>query len=116
MVICSVVWRDKFFSPKTADLFLLQKRLDIATAVSKSVFDGIIFGVRKARWDETSVSSGPVKMLAAICKAHGFGEGEIELASLLKLKQRVVNSIASGGDLPRLRSVGVSLCYLGSRC
>jgi hypothetical protein len=55
-------------------------------------------------------------MLAAICKAHGFGEGEIELASLLKLKQRVINAIASGGDLPRLRSVGVSLCYLGSRC
>jgi len=47
MVICSVVWRDKFFSPKTADLFLLQKRLDIATAVSKFEFDGIIFGVRK---------------------------------------------------------------------
>ena len=102
--------------PRKAYLFLLRKRLDIAAAVSKSVFDGIIFGVRKARWDETSVSSGPVKMLAAICKAHGFGEGEIELASLLKLKQRVINAIASGGDLPRLRSVGVSLCYLGSRC
>ena len=90
MPIGNIVWRDKFFSPKTACLLFLRKRLDIATAVSKSVFDGIIIGVRKAGWDETYASSGTVKMPAAICKAHGFGKGEIELALLLKLKQPII--------------------------
>ena len=83
--------------PRKAYLFLLRKRLDIATAVSKSVFDGIIIGVRKAGWDETYASSGTVKMPAAICKAHGFGKGEIELALLLN------RLFGSGGDLPGLK-------------
>jgi exopolyphosphatase/pppGpp-phosphohydrolase len=42
-------------------------------------------------------------MLAAICKAHGFGKGEIELAALLTLKPRIITAIASGGDLPGLK-------------
>ena len=96
MPIGNIVWRDKFFSPKSIS-FSLTERLDIATAVSKSVFDGIIIGVRKAGWDETYASSGTVKMPAAICKAHGFGKGEIELALLLN------RLFGSGGDLPGLK-------------
>ena len=36
-------------------------------------------------------------MPAAICKAHGFGKGEIELALLLN------RLFGSGGDLPGLK-------------
>jgi len=103
MAVGSVAWRGKFFSPKTSDPLLLEKQLDAATAASKSVFDDISIGVRKAGWDEAYASSGTVKMLAAICKAHSFGKEEIELASLLTLKSQIITAIASGGDLPGLK-------------
>ena len=103
MAIGSVAWRDKFFSPITSDLLLLEKQLDAATAASKSVFDGISFGVRKAGWQEAYASSGTVKMLAAICQAHGFGKDEIELAALLSLKPQIISAIASSGNLPGLK-------------
>jgi exopolyphosphatase / guanosine-5'-triphosphate,3'-diphosphate pyrophosphatase len=103
MAVGSIAWRDKFFSPKTADLLLLNKQLDAATAASKSVFDSINIGVRKAGWDEAYASSGTVKMLATICKAHGLGKGEIELASLLTLRPQIITAIAGGGDLPGLK-------------
>ena len=103
MAIGSVVWRDKFFSSETKDHLLLEKRLDLAIAASKAVFDGISIAVRKAGWDEAYGSSGTVKMLAAICKAHGFGKEEIDLDSLFKLKPQIINAIASGNDLPGLK-------------
>ena len=77
MAIGSVAWRDKFFSPKTSDPLLLEMQLDAATAASKAVFDGISIGVRKAGWEEAYASSGTVKMLAAICQAHGFEKGRL---------------------------------------
>jgi len=103
MAIGSVAWRDKFFSPKTSDPLLLEKQLDAATAASKAVFDGISIGVKKAGWKEAYASSGTVKMLAAICQAHGFEKGEIELAALLTLKPQIITAIAGGGDLPGLK-------------
>lgn len=103
MAVGSVAWRDKFFSPKTADPLLLQTQLDAATAASKTVFDGISPGVRRIGWQEAYASSGTVKMLAAICQAHGFGKGEIELQALLALRPQLISAIAKGGDLPGLK-------------
>jgi exopolyphosphatase/guanosine-5'-triphosphate,3'-diphosphate pyrophosphatase len=103
MTIGSVAWRDKFFSPKTSDRLLLEMQLDAATAASKAVFDGISIGVRKAGWEEAYASSGTVKMLAAICQAHGFEKGEIELAALQILKPQIITAISDGGDLPGLK-------------
>jgi exopolyphosphatase/guanosine-5'-triphosphate,3'-diphosphate pyrophosphatase len=103
MTIGSVAWRDKFFSPKTSDRFLLEMQLDAATAASKAVFDGISIGVKKAGWEEAYASSGTVKMLAAICQAHGFEKGEIELAALQILKPQIITAISGGGDLPGLK-------------
>ena len=103
MAIGSVAWRDKFFSPKTSDPLLLGKQLDAATAASKAVFDGISIGVKKAGWEEVYAASGTVKMLAAICQAHGFEKGEIELAALQVLKPQIITAISGGGDLPGLK-------------
>lgn len=103
MAVGSVAWRDKFFSPKTADPLLLQAQLDAATAASKAVFGGISPGVRRIGWQEAYASSGTVKMLAAICHAHGFGKGEIELEALLALRPKIISAIAKCGDLPGLK-------------
>jgi exopolyphosphatase/guanosine-5'-triphosphate,3'-diphosphate pyrophosphatase len=103
MAIGSVAWRDKFFSPKTSDRLFLKMQLDAATAASKAVFDGISIGVRKAGWEEAYASSGTVKMLAAICQAHGFEKGKIELAALQILKPQIITAISGGGDLPGLK-------------
>ncbi|PCI77755.1 MAG: hypothetical protein COB20_07535 [SAR86 cluster bacterium] len=103
MAIGSVAWRDKFFSPKTSDPLLLEKQLDAAITASKAVFDDISLAVRKAGWHDAYASSGTVKMLAAICQAHGFGKGEIKLAALLSLKPQIITAIAGGGDLPGLK-------------
>ena len=103
MAIGSVAWRDKFFSPKSSDPLLLEAQVDVATAASKSVFDGISIGVRKAGWHEAYASSGTVKMLAAICQAQGFGKGEIRHDALLALKPLIVTAIADGGNLPGLK-------------
>lgn len=103
MAIGSVAWRDKFFSPKTSDPLLLEKQLDAATAASESVFDGISLAVKKAGWHEAYASSGTVKMLAAICQAHGFGKGEIKLAALVALRSRIIAAIAGSEDLPGLK-------------
>lgn len=103
MAVGSVAWRDKYFSPQTSDPLLLERQLDAATAASKSVFDGISLAVRKAGWQEAYASSGTVKMLAAICQAHGFGKGEITLAALLALKAQIITVIAAGGELHGLK-------------
>ena len=103
MAIGSVAWRDRFFSPKSSDPLLLETQLDAATAASKSVFDGISIGVEKAGWQEAYASSGTVKMLAAICHSHGFGQGEIKLAALIALRPQIITAIAGGGDLPGLK-------------
>ncbi len=124
MAIGSVAWRDKFFSPKTPDPILLDEQLDAATAASESVFNGISLAMRKAGWHEAYASSGTVKMLAAICQAHGFGKGEIKLAALIALKPRIIAAIAGDEDLPGLKErrrelllpglavlVGLMQCY-----
>jgi exopolyphosphatase/guanosine-5'-triphosphate,3'-diphosphate pyrophosphatase len=103
MAIGSVAWRDKFFPEKTSDPFRLEKQLDVATAASKAVFDGISIGVKKAGWEEAYASSGTVKMIAAICQAHGFKKGEIELTALQTLKPQIITAISGGGDLPGLK-------------
>ena len=103
MAIGSVAWRDKFFFQKASDPLLLEMQLDAATAASKAVFDGISIGVKKAGWEEAYASSGTVKMLAAICQAHGFEKGEIELAALQILKPQIITAISGGGDLPGLK-------------
>ena len=103
MAIGSVAWRDKFFFQKASDPLLLEMQLDAATAASKAVFDGISIGVKKAGWEEAYASSGTIKMLAAICQAHGFEKGEIELAALQTLKPQIITAISGGGDLPGLK-------------
>jgi len=103
MGIGSVAWRDKFFSPKTSDSLLLEKQLDAAIAASKAVFDGISIGVKKAGWEEAYASSGSVKMLAAICQAHGFEKGEIKLSALQTLKPQIITAISGGSDLLGLK-------------
>jgi len=104
MAIGSVAWRDRFFSPKTSEPLLLEKQLEAATAASKSAFDSLSLAVTKAGWQEAYASSGTVKMLAAICQAHGFGKGEIKLAALFKLKPQIIAAIAGGGELPGLKA------------
>lgn len=103
MAVGSVAWRDRYFSPQTTDPLLLEQQLEAATTAAKSVFDDISLAVGKAGWDEAYASSGTVKMLAAICQAHGFGKGEIELAALLALKPQIITAIAGNENLPGLK-------------
>lgn len=103
MAAGSVAWRDRFFSPASSDPQLLQTQLDAATAASRTVFDGISPGVAKAGWEEAYASSGTVKMLAAICQAHGYGKGEIGYDALQALRPQIIAAIAEGGELPGLK-------------
>lgn len=103
MAVGSVAWRDKFFFPKSSDPQLLVGQLDAATAASQSVFDSISPAVRKADWQEAYGSSGTVKMLAAVCQAHGFEKGKIELAALTALQPQLIAAIAEDNSLPGLK-------------
>ena len=103
MAVGSVAWRDKFFFPNNSDPQLLESRLDAATVAAKSLFDSISLGVKKAGWQEAYASSGTVKMLAAICHAHGCEKGKIKLATLTVLQPQLIAAIAENGDLPGLK-------------
>ncbi|GJM12099.1 MAG: hypothetical protein DHS20C12_05020 [Pseudohongiella sp.] len=103
MAVGSVAWRDKFFSPKSSDISLLEKQLDAATDAARSVFDSISPSVSKAGWQEAYASSGTVKMLAAICQSHGMGEGGISQAALIELRPKIIAAIAGEEELPGLK-------------
>jgi exopolyphosphatase/pppGpp-phosphohydrolase len=103
MAVGSVAWRDRFFTPISTDTSHLEMQLDAAVEASKLAFDAIAFGVGKAGWDEAYASSGTVKMLAAICQSHGFGNGEIQLQALQALRPQILKAIANNSELPGLK-------------
>lgn len=103
MAIGSVVWRDRFFSGNIQQISMLETQLDLATEASRNVFSEIGASVKKATWSEAYASSGTVKMLAAICAHHGYGDGDIELSALLALKSRLLTQIFHGDELPGLK-------------
>ena len=99
-----VSWRDRYFgqqeSVAKADL---DKKLSLASKAAKSVFQSIAPGVNHYNWTEAYASSGTAKMLAAICQEHGEGTGTIDLAALRRLRGVVVDTLASGRELPGLK-------------
>lgn len=103
MAIGSVAWRDRFFADSSADEAQLEAQLDKAAEASLRVFERISPGVSKAVWHEAYASSGTMKMLAAICQAQGYGEGEISLKALTELKSILIAAIAQGQELAGLK-------------
>lgn len=103
MAIGSVAWRDRFFTGSDSDEATLEAQLDAATEASIKVFEVISPSVRRAGWHEAYASSGTVKMLAAICQSHGYGEGEITLEGLVELKGIMIAAIAHAEELTGLK-------------
>lgn len=107
MAIGSVAWRDQFFGGNSRNNSRnkkeLEKQLDAAVVAATRVFSRVAPGVSKAGWAEAYASSGTVKMLASICEANGYGQGQIELAALLQLKEKILSNIADGTELPGLK-------------
>lgn len=103
MAIGSVAWRDRFFSSNSSNKVELEQQLDAAVEAAEQVFSRVAPGVSKASWTEAYASSGTVKMLASICEANGFGQGQIELKALLQLKVKILSNIADDMELPGLK-------------
>ncbi len=103
LAIGSVAWRDRFFPAEVSNLEELDQQLDQATLSARDVFSKIAPGIRQAAWAEAYASSGTVKMLAAICSAHGYEEGKISISGLHELKPLVLAAIAENLELPGLK-------------
>jgi exopolyphosphatase/guanosine-5'-triphosphate,3'-diphosphate pyrophosphatase len=103
MAIGSVAWRDKFFPEQTKNVPQLESQLDAATEAARQAFAQVEPGISRAGWSEAYASSGTVKMLAGICRQHGYGKNEIALDSLLALKPEILSAIAEKGELPGLK-------------
>ena len=103
LAIGSVAWRDRFFADDKASIAVFEQQMDSAVSAAKKVFACMAPGVRKSGWSEAYASSGTVKMLAAICEAHGYGQVIISLAALYELKPAFISSIATGAELPGVK-------------
>ena len=103
MALGSVAWRDRFFTEPEVDAAALARQMEKGRQAARDVFDKVAPGVVRAGWDEAYASSGTMKMLAAICSAHGYGNQEILLEALYQLKDAMINSIAVGAELTGLK-------------
>ena len=103
LAIGSVAWRDRFFSDDSASAAALENRMQEGVTGATEVFAGVATGINKAGWSEAYASSGTVKMLALICAAHGYGQGQIQLHALHALKHKIASCIANGTYLPGLK-------------
>jgi len=111
--IGSVAWRDRFFKDKQANAERLRKQMKKGKAAAADVFKHFRPGLKRIGWDEAYASSGTMKMLAAICTQHGYGEGEIRRKGLRELKKEMIDAIAKGRELPGLKEARRELLLPG---
>ena len=95
----------------------LSAAMDEGKAAAAAVFEKTAAGFRRFGWDEVYASSGTMKMLAYICREHGYGDDagpmSIHLDGLRALKERMVESIATGAELPGLKESRRDLLLAG---
>ncbi len=91
-----VTWRDRFFSPLPQQEDELQACLDTAIAAARDTFEPQLPLLASLRWSHAYASSGTAKMLAAVCEAHGLGEGEISLEALRQLRPELIRCTLAG--------------------
>ena len=103
LTVGSVTWRDTYFSAQNMSLNDIEKGIDQGLADARRAFAGIAPAVSSAGWEQALASSGTIKMLAAICSAHGFPEGEVSQQALLTLRSRFVEHAVNGGELAGLK-------------
>ncbi len=101
--IGSVVWRDRFFSGGVYGKSELASQMSEGSEEAFKVFSGIASTAVSVGWEEAYASSGTVKMLAHICEGYGCEERQVELGTLLRYKQEMVDSICSGQELAGLK-------------
>jgi exopolyphosphatase / guanosine-5'-triphosphate,3'-diphosphate pyrophosphatase len=101
--IGSVAWRDRFFLPEYEASTELERQLELASSAAKEAFSAAAPGIRKANWTEAYASSGTVKMIAAICEEHGFGDARVSISALRDLQPLVIAATLGQGDLPGLK-------------
>ncbi|MFN3162737.1 MAG: hypothetical protein ACE37N_04480 [Pseudohongiellaceae bacterium] len=111
--IGSVAWRDRFFGDKKADADKLSKQMKKGSAAAAEVFARFRPGLKRIGWDEAYASSGTMKMLAAICTEHGYGEGEIRRKGLRELKKKMITAIVKNRELPGLKDARRELLLPG---
>lgn len=103
LTVGSVTWRDSYFAQGETTLDQVESGLEQGLADARSSFASIAPAVRAAGWDQALASSGTIKMLAGICNAHGFAEGEVSQEALLTLRPLFVTQAVSGGELAGLK-------------
>jgi exopolyphosphatase/guanosine-5'-triphosphate,3'-diphosphate pyrophosphatase len=101
--IGSVAWRDRFFSRGACSEVELASQMSEGSEEAFSVFSAIASGIVNVGWEEAYASSGTVKMLANICEGYGCEPRQVELATLLRHRKEMVNSICFGQELPGLK-------------
>lgn len=112
--IGSVAWRDRFFADQAgAGQAQLAKSMDAGLTAAAGVFGSLAAEMRQIGWDKAHASSGTMKMLAYLCQAHGYGEGQIRLDGLRALKAAFAQSIARGASLPGLNEARRDLLLPG---
>lgn len=103
LTVGSVAWRDSYFAQGQTTVSEVESGLAQGLADAQSSFSSIAPAVRTAGWDQALASSGTIKMLAGICSAHGFPEGEVSQRALQTLRPLFVAQAVSGGELEGLK-------------
>ena len=101
--IGSVAWRDRFFSGGGCSKAELASQMSEGSEEAFSVFSAIASGIVSVGWEEAYASSGTVKMLANICEEYGCEQRQVELETLLRLKQEMISLICAGQEIPSLK-------------
>ncbi len=100
----AVAWRDRFFPSSETDAKRLEARMDAGLEAAAAVFKPVAAAIARAGWDQAYASSGTVKMLKYICKAHGSEKNRIPARALVDLKGTLVAAIAADRPLPGLKA------------
>lgn len=111
MAIGCVTWRDTFFASNNRGV--LDAAMDRGLLKALEVFQANSPALKRAGWQEVYASSGTVKMLASICESAGGAAGQINYSQLLELRNRFLDCVADGAELPGLKERRLDLLLSG---
>ncbi len=98
-----VAWRDRFFAEPAQNRAVLGKTLKRAKIAAREVFAPAVHALIKHGWSEAFASSGTARMLAAVCREHGFGSRTFSLSMLQELRTEMLAAIIDERELPGLK-------------
>jgi exopolyphosphatase/guanosine-5'-triphosphate,3'-diphosphate pyrophosphatase len=103
LAIGSVSWRDRFFSEIKFGREQLLEQMNEGAKAARNAFSSLLPEINSLGWAEAYASSGTVKMLTNICEEHGYGQQQVQLQALHKLKEKMAYFVATGRELSGLK-------------